>query len=203
GGLYRLFATVRDGKGGAAVGNVPVRVDATIKIAMGAKTKLPFSVYAEASVPPTYIPAGWMGNSEAIDVDPDWAENPKSGKTSMKCSYSAVGDWGGVVWQSPEGDWGDRAGGYDFSGAKKLSFWARGAKGGEVVNFSFGLIAPPKKFTDTAKGSLEGVVLTNQWKRYEIPVAGKDLQRIKTGFSWTVAGNGAPMVFFLDDIQWE
>ncbi|MFT4548658.1 MAG: hypothetical protein ACI9MB_002611, partial [Verrucomicrobiales bacterium] len=42
GGLYRLFATVRDGKGGAAVGNVPVRVDATIKIAMGAKTKLPF-----------------------------------------------------------------------------------------------------------------------------------------------------------------
>lgn len=149
------------------------------------------------------VPAGWMGNTEAMSVEPDWATNPKSGKTAMKCAYSAGDGWGGVVWQSPEGDWGDKGGGYDLSGAKKLSFWARGEKGGEMVNFSFGLIGTPKKFPDTAKGNLEGVALGTEWKQYEIPVEGKDLQRIKTGFSWTVAGNGAPITFYLDDVQWE
>ena len=71
------------------------------------------------------------------------------------------------------------------------------------MNFSFGLIAAPKKFPDTAKGSAEGVTLTTEWKRYEIPVEGKDLQRIKTGFAWTIASNGAAIVFYLDDVHWE
>lgn len=200
GGLYRLCVTVRDGNGGAAVANVPVRVDAPVKIAYAAVAKLPLDVYAEAGDPPSFVPGGWMGDAGAIAIDPAWAADPKAGKKGLRCAFNAPQGWGGVVWQNPEGD---RAGGFDLSGAQRLSFWARGEKGGEVVSFSFGLIAAPKRFTDSATGSLEGVVLTDGWRRYEIPCEGLDLRRIKTGFAWTLAASGEPVVFYLDEVRWE
>lgn len=203
GGLYRLFATVRDGHGGAAVGNVSLRVNGPVTIAKASRAALPFTVYAEATDAQTYIPAGWMGDAKAIKLDPAFAENPKSGKTCVRCEFNADKGWGGVVWQSPEGDWGDKAGGFDLSGAKKLSFWARGDAGGEVVSFQFGLIPKEKPFSDTGKGALEKVALTKEWQHCEIPVAGQDLTRIKTGFVWTLASPGKPVVFYLDDIRWE
>lgn len=97
----------------------------------------------------------------------------------------------------------NRCGGYDLTGAKKLIFWARGEEGGEVVSFQFGLIPKDKKFSDTGKGMLDKVAPTTEWKCYEISVAGQDLTRIKTGFVWTLASSGKPVVFYLDNIRWE
>ncbi|MDB6154015.1 MAG: hypothetical protein JWL90_2468 [Chthoniobacteraceae bacterium] len=203
GGLYRLFAVVHDNHGGAAVANVPVRVDAPIVMPKSRPAELPLIVYGEASDPETYIPAGWMGDAKAIKLDPAFAQNPQSGKLCMRCEFGAEAGWGGVVWQSPVGDWGDKNGGYDLTGAKKLTFWARGDKGGEVVSFLFGTLAKPKRFFDTGKGALDKVALTREWKQYEMPVAGQDLSRIKTGFVWTLAASGQPVVFYLDNIRWE
>lgn len=203
GGLYRLFSTVRDGRGGAAIANVPLRVDAPVRVAKGRGATLPLVVYAEANDPPTFIPAGWMGDAKAIRLEPASSLKPRSGATCLRCEFSADKGWGGVVWQSPPNDWGDRGGGYDLTGAKKLTFWARGEAGGEVVTFQFGIIPREKKFFDTAKGSLEKVALTADWQRYEISVAGADLTRIKTGFVWTLASPGKPVIFYLDDIRWE
>ena len=203
GGLYRLFATVRDDKGGGAVANIPLRVDAPVTLAKSPRATLPLTVYAEESDAPTYIPAGWMGDAKAIKLNPAWTEQPHTGKTCMRCDFEADKGWGGVVWQNPEGDWGDRGGGYDLTGAKKLTFWARGEKGGEAVAFEFGTLAKPKKFFDTGKGKLEKVALTKDWQHYEIDVSAQDLTRIKTGFVWTLASPGAPVTFFLDDIRWE
>src|SRR5947199_339925 len=78
------------------------------------------------------------------------------------------GGWAGIVWQHPAGDWGDRAGGWDLRGAKKLTFWARGEGGGEVVNFELGLLGKGKKYQDSASAKLAGVKLTREWKQYEI-----------------------------------
>ncbi len=203
GGLYRLFVTVHDDHGGGAVANVPLRVDAPVTIAKGQRATLPLVVYGEEGDPATYIPAGWMGDAKSIKVNPAWTQNPHSGKTCMRCDFEADKGWGGVVWQNPEGDWGDRGGGYDLSGAKKLTFWARGEKGGELVGFEFGTLAKPKKFFDTGKGKLEKVALTKDWQRYEIDVSAQDLTRIKTGFVWTLASSGEPITFYLDDIRWE
>jgi len=36
-----------------------------------------------------------------------------------------------------------------------------------------------------------------------IDLSGKDLSRIKTGFVWIATGQGAPIDFYLDDIQYE
>ena len=41
------------------------------------------------------------------------------------------------------------------------------------------------------------------WKEYEIPLNGKDLRCIKTGFVLSVVGAKEPITFYLDDIQYE
>jgi hypothetical protein len=56
---------------------------------------------------------------------------------------------------------------------------------------------------DSAKGKLERVKLSAEWKRYEIDLAGKDLRRIKTGFCFIVAGQRKPVMFYLDDVRFE
>jgi len=51
-------------------------------------------------------------------------ENPQSGASCIKASYNDKEGKGGVVWTSPENDRGDKPGGYDFTGASKVTFWA-------------------------------------------------------------------------------
>ena len=202
-GLYRLFVAVRDNHGGAATANVPVRVNGPAAASTGYPAELPLTVYSEAAEPTGYIPSGWMGDTKSIELDPAWTDGPQSGKTCLRCKFNANKGWWGVAWQDPPNDWGDRAGGYDLTHAKKLTFFARGEQGGEVVNFEFGIIPDNKEFPDTGKGRLEKVVLGKEWQRYEIPISNQDLTRIKTGFVWTVESRDQPVVFYLDNIVWE
>ena len=202
GGAYRLFAYARDGKNGAAVANIPLFVEGGAKAsaAKARAAKLPFDLTPENGEAP-YAASGFMGNAGAITVE-NSTDNPHSGKGDLKVQYNAADNWGGVTWQSPADDWGDKPGGFDLDGAKKLTFWARGAQGGEKVEFGFGLIDRDKKYYDTTKGKISAT-LTSDWKQYQIPIGDVDLSRIKTGFYWTAAGAGAPITFYLDDIKYE
>ncbi len=202
GGGYRLFAYVRDGQGGAAVANIPVFVDAPIKPTAAARVKLPFEVYADGVEGP-YSPSGYMGNAKAIKMDLESAERPKSGKTCLKVEYNANDNWGGVLWQSPPDDWdGTQPGGFDVTDAEALEFYVRGANGDEVVSFSLGVIEGDNPFRDSAKAELKEVRLSKEWQKMRIPLNGLDLSRIKTGFGWSLAGQGKPVVFYLDDIRY-
>jgi hypothetical protein len=204
GGGYRLFAYVRDDHGGAAVANVPLRVKGPMVPPKARKAKLPLVVYDEAGRDkPPFAPAGWMGNTRALKLDDSCTTRPHGGKTCIRLDYQANEGWDGIVWQSPAGDWGDRPGGWDLSGAKWLTFWVRGAKGGETVTFEFGILGRDKKFPDSARGKLEKVKLTTEWRQLSFDLAGKDLQRIKTGFVLVVAATGQPLTFYLDDIRYE
>jgi hypothetical protein len=166
--------------------------------------KLPFNIYDErGNANNHYIPSGWMGNTKGTRMDQACTNNPHSGKTCLRIDYLENADWAGIVWQDPANDWGDQNGGWNLTGAKSLKVWARGEKGGEVVSFKFGVLGADKKFSDSASGENVDVKLTTEWQEYTIDLAGKDLTRIKTGFVWTVAGQGAPVVFYLDDIRFE
>jgi hypothetical protein len=203
GGGYRLFAYVYDGKGGAAVANVPMHVDAPIVAQPSPKAKLPFTIYADGVKEDPYIPSGYMGNTKAIVMTPDCTDNPHAGKTCMKIEYQAADNWGGVLWQSPAGDWkGLKPGGLNLTGAGELEFWVRGAKGGEVVNFLLGGVGDNNPYADTAKGELKEVRLTTKWQKLKIPLDGRNLSRIKTAFGWSLAGQGKPVTFYLDDIRY-
>jgi hypothetical protein len=203
GGGYRLFAYVHDGHGGAAVANVPLYVDAPIKPVSSPLAKLPFAVYGDDTDGAPYTPSGYMGNVDAIAMKLDSSENPHAGKTCLKIEYKAGDNWGGVLWQSPANDWnGTRPGGLNLSGATHLEFWARGAEGGETVNFVLGVLDGNQPYRDTAKGELNGVRLTKQWQKLRIPLGGRDLTRIKTGFGWSLAGQGKPVTFYLDEVRY-
>jgi hypothetical protein len=204
GGGYRLFAYVRDGKGGAAVANVPLRVTGPVVLPKARRASLPFVVYDEATRDrPPYAPTGWMGNTKATKLDLACAARPRSGKTCIRIDYRDKDGWAGIVWQSPANDWGNRPGGWDLSGAKKLTFWARGERGTEVVTFEFGLIGRDKRFHDTARGKLDKVKLTREWRQYTMDLAGKDLTRVKSAFACVWSGQGGPLTFYLDDIRYE
>jgi len=167
------------------------------------KATLPLVVYgtgSPSSLP--YIASGYMGNTGSIKMDDQSATDPHSGKTCMKVDYTATDNWGGVDWQSPANDWGDQPGGWNLTGAKKLTFWARGSKGGEIVTFMYGGLTG-KTYSDTASDKLDKVTLTKAWKQYTLDLTGKDLSDIKTGFGWVVAGSGQPITFYLDDIKYQ
>jgi len=166
--------------------------------------KLPFIVFEErGSTNNHYVPSGWMGNAKGITADENCTSNPHTGKTCLRYAYSGTDDWGGVAWQDPANDWGEQPGGWNLTGARQLKFWARGEKGGETVSFKFGILGADKKYSDTSMGAVNDVKLTKEWAEYTIDLSGKDLSRIKTGFVWSVAGQGSPVVFFLDDIRFE
>lgn len=205
GGGYRLFAFVRDGNQNAATANVRLWVDgpkAAPVARPGQNANLPLVLVGDETKAP-FIPSGYMGDHAAIKMDERSVDAPRSGQTCTRVDFTRGDGWGGVVWQHPHNDWGDAPGGYDLTGATRLSFWARGAEGGEKVKFGFGLIDRDKPFYDTAKGETDVIALTTDWKRYEIDLANRDLKRIKTGFYWTLGGQGKPITFFLDDVRYE
>ena len=204
GGGYRLFAYVYDDQGGVAVGNIPVNIAApiTLKTTMAA-SPLPYTVYADGAKPSVFVPSGYMGNAASITMKADSNDKPHSGKTCIKAEYKSGASWGGVLWQSPAEDWdGTKPGGANLTGATQLEFWVRGANGGETVNFVFGVLDGNQPYRDTAKGELKDVKLTKEWNKMTIPLRGLDLRQIKTGFGWSLAGQGKPVTFYLDDIRY-
>ncbi|MEM1207633.1 MAG: carbohydrate binding domain-containing protein [Planctomycetota bacterium] len=205
-GVYRIYAYVRDGRGGAAMANIPVLAsptDAQRKAVAraandGKPADLPLWVYADGMRGEPFTPSGYMGGAAGIAMSPRATERPHTGDTALKVEYDGTGGWAGVVWQDPPNDWGDAKGGYDLTGAEALTFWVRGEQGGEKVKFGFGVLDRSKAFYDTAKGEKE-ITLTTDWQQVTLPLTGRDLSRIKTGFMWVAA---APVTFYLDDIAY-
>ena len=202
GGVYRLYCYLRDAHGGAAVGSLPIKVAGPVALIKAAAANLPLVVYAGGQKATPYAPSGWMGDVKAIQMDLECTEQPHAGKVCLKVTFNQKDGWGGVAWQHPADDWGDKPGGYDVTGAEQLSFWARGQEGGEKVKFAYGLIGIEKKYHDSSRGEIE-VTLTKEWKQYKIDLSEKELTRVKSGFVWTVGGQGKPLTFYLDEIEYK
>jgi len=199
GGIYRLYMTAHDGSGAAAAANVPIKVDGEPG---NTHVKFPLAVYTDGDLQP-WAPSGWMGNYDDLILDSKSNVSPHSGETCFEVCYKAYEGWVGVAWQHPANDWGKQPGGFDLTGANKLTFWARGKEGGEVIDFGVGILGKDEKYYDTAKAELKGVELKKTWNKYSIDLENKDLSRIKTAFVWTFTSKGWPITFYLDNIMFE
>jgi len=172
----------------------------------------PFYVYADtSSLDNHFIPSGWMPATAAQDlrVNTNWKENPFSGDTCIKAGYknNSGTRWAGMYWQNPANNWGSVPNaGIDLRGATKVTFWARGHKGGEIVNeFKMGGIASGEHI-DTDSASVGPVKLTKEWTKYEIDLRGKDLSYIIGGFCWATnidVNDPEGIVFYIDEIRYE
>jgi hypothetical protein len=168
-----------------------------------------FYVYREKSAKENhFIPSGWMGDYGDLKIDDANKEDPADGLTAIKWTYTGEAkqgaNWAGVFWQHPANNWGDKPGGYDLKAYKRLTFWARGAKGGEeIAEFKVGGITGEHGDSDAA--SIGPIVLEKTWKKHTIDLAGKDLQKIIGGFCWAASRDKNPEGFtlFLDEIRFE
>ena len=169
----------------------------------------PFDVYTDKGSPANhYIPSGWMGDGSDISFDDACVVDPHSGASCIKIVYNNVASsgarWAGIYWQNPANNWGSRKGGFDLTGATKLTFWARGENGGErIEEFKMGGITG--QYPDSDVAGIGPVILTKEWKQYTIDLRGKDLSYVSGGFAWStnldVNPDGA--TFYLDDIVYE
>ena len=81
-----------------------------------------------------------------MDMDENWQEKPYSGSSCIRCEQITKAEtWGGWLFLNgylPAGesvprlnDGSQDGQGLDLTGAEALKFWARGEKGGEIVEF--------------------------------------------------------------------
>ena len=167
----------------------------------------PFYVYEDFMSPNNhYAPSGWMGDVANLELDQSYSQEFHDGKSCIKMRYNAEGlkQWAGVYWQHPVNNWGDKKGGYNLTGATKLTFWARGANGYEIISeVKIGGISG--QFSDSDVAWLKTIKLTGSWKKYTIDLSKSDLSSISGGFCIVFSKKDNPKgcTVFLDDIRYE
>jgi hypothetical protein len=174
------------------------------------KIKFPgLAVYKDAGFKGNnYIPTGWMGDIGDLRMSSRYFVKPKKGMSCIKIGYSARqtqgNGWAGIYWQNPANNWGDENKGFNLVGAKKLKFYIKGEKGGEVIDvLKMGGITGV--YPDTADVSFGPIMLTKRWKKYEIDLRGYDLSHIIGGFCFVVTAESNPdgIIFYIDEIQYK
>jgi len=150
-----------------------------------------------AGVPP---PSRWLGFSGV-------QEGCRS-ESCLRFTYRPGAVYAGmywVPWACPEGDLGDRDCGIDLLAGeatriRRVTFHARGERGGEALEFKFGFDDSPATAVRRAK-----VVLTTEWRRYTLPLEGVDLHDVIGLFGWFGADvdHHEEMSFYLDDVVFE
>jgi hypothetical protein len=148
-----------------------------------------------------FAASGYMGVGENEGGILDEADCPMRGADGAvgNCHHFtfAGGDpgWGGVWWQSPEGNWGDDPGFPMPEGATRIHFVAWGAAGGEQVNFVAGY------GSDGFSVETGTVTLAAEPTTYTLEIAGVPYTDIAGGFGWVTEG-ADPIEFYVDDIQY-
>jgi len=165
------------------------------------------------------VPAGWMvgaGNPGDF-IQLGTGTNCHTGADCLRLSYKNGAQWGAINWWplacgasgTPEA-WAKVQSGTcgvnvlkmgKLSSVSRLTFWARGERGGEVVEFTVGATnLLPVPGSSTSKVSLKP-----DWEQHTIDLQGMDLTNAVILFFWIATDPDNPQgaVFYLDDIQFE
>ncbi len=155
-----------------------------------------------------FIPSGWMGDFGDIKYNDSSTITPQSRRTCIRIIYTAQkkqgAGWAGIYWQEPANNWGNVKGGFDLTGSKKLTFYARGEKGGETIaEVKMGGIRG--EYSDTATSSIGPIALTPEWKQYSIDLKDEDMSLVIGGFALVISSMDNPegCTIYLDEIAYE
>ena len=153
---------------------------------------------------------GWVEELQGNCVEVTWdcPDTPDGSANSLKFEYSTGGvGWGGIGWVEPHDNDGKNYpnGGYDLTGATKLTFWAKCDKedpeDNHEISVQVGIIFTDGTHPDSSISKLENIKLQTTWTLYEVDLTGKDLSEIQFGFliwAWT-----PPYTFYIDEIKFE
>jgi hypothetical protein len=172
------------------------------------KTPETFYVYSDKGARTNHFaPSGWMGDYGDLQLKDGWTENCADGRTCIKWVYTAEGkqgaNWAGVFWQQPPNNWGEKPGGFDLTGYKRLTFWAKAQDEAHIAEFKVGGING--EHGDSDSQSIGPIDVTKDWKKYTIELADKDLKHIIGGFCFSASRDDNPKGYtlYLDEIRFE
>ena len=147
-----------------------------------------------------FISSGWMGDYSNLIFTNKCFNVKKRGTSSIRITYTpqekSLG-WCGIFWKYPHNNWGEKKG-VNLSKYKKLTFWARGKEGGEIIDkFQVGGVE-----NDTASVKTRPIMLTKEWQKITINLKKKDLSNIAGAFCFIVEKSDNPDggTFYLDEI---
>ena len=153
-----------------------------------------------------FYPSGWMGDTGDITFNDACTDNPHSSDTCISITYSPKGSqgWAGIYWLYPDLNWGNSPDARDLTGVTKCEFWARGETGGEMAEYKVGGVSGTYKDSIQPAVSSGVIVLSDEWEKYTIDLAGKDLSHVIGGFCWVTNKNQNPggCTIYLDDITY-
>lgn len=150
-----------------------------------------------------FEPTLW-GEAENVVLETNYTEESRPGDADGKClrlDYEpGPKRWGAVYWQPPR-----KAGvrtGKAVSGASKVTFWARGGSGGEVIEAK-GAGTPAVALLKAS----EPMTLSGGWEHFEIELGDADLSEVEGAFGvrWRSFETQNPegLTVFLDEIRYE
>ena len=158
-----------------------------------------------------FIPSGWFDDGEDperryLQFDPACKEKPHSEPICAKITYTPGPEGSaGIYWQNKPDNWG-MAPGNDYSkrGFTKLTFWAKGDEGGELIQFiSGGIQEKGMPFKDSYESTSGFIPLGKEWKQYTIDLTRMSLKSVIGGFCFSAPASSSTIVFFIDDVYFE
>ena len=166
-----------------------------------------------------FVASGFMGDYTGLTVsqDPTKCKSPRQPNAGGFC-YTATwvpkigdagSDWTGVYWQSPANNWGAKPGKPISSGATKVTFYAAGAVGGEILSISVGGInangaSASLTYGDSFDVKQPPITLTTAWTQYTVSLSGTSYTSVLGAFCFVVtAMTNTSESFYIDDVQWQ
>ncbi len=179
-------------------------------------------------VEPTFNPGGYFSKDNAdVTGTADCPDMP-SAALSTPCrtwtyapnvaSDTANGEFfAGVFWLYGNQNWGASPGAPIPAGYSSVTFWAKGANGGEQVSLLGRRPEGEHLYADAAsrrhhqvlQGAVAPTTLTDQWAQYSISLAGVDYSAgVLGGFAWSASydpegGAPSPITFYLGGMEWQ
>lgn len=154
--------------------------------------------------------SGWMSHVSPPNrwIQANMEHDGCRSASCLKFAYQRGGRWAGVYWvpwKCPDGIVAGGDCGIDLLATealhiRRLSFYARGERGGEVVEFKVGGEDFPPRPVRRVNASL-----SKEWQRYTITLEGVDLTNAVGLFGWFAADvlNPEDITFYLDEIAFE
>lgn len=138
-------------------------------------------------------PSGWGGDIDSIKINLNHIDEPFSGDSCIEINYTADDrakqKWAIIFWQNAPQL-------YDISSMNKLIFYAKGKRGGEIIELVVGL-------KDDSGQVKEKIELTPEWEKYSIDLGKENLTNISGLFGCiiTLRNNPYGVIFYLDEIN--
>ena len=170
-------------------------------------SRFPFYVYDDDnSSLNSFYPLRMLGDYRHIHMTYNCNEVKFTGNTSIKISYSPfkrkIANWAGIFWQNTLAVIKNLEAGYDLKGAKKLTFYARGSDGSELVEFRIGCEDVPNRDSFMTRSGV--IRLSRYWKKYTMIVENEDLSSVLNGFGviFNAGENPKGCTIYLDKIYY-